>query len=150
MPDRHSPTASPSFVAALERSGHRVTEPRTLVADLIANQDGHFTAADLLDRARDRRLRLGRATVFRALELFTELGALERIDLPSGEHAYVICEPAEHHHHVVCSRCGRSTEVQDAGLQGVVDEIARRTGYQIDTHRLELFGLCPTCHRSST
>jgi Fe2+ or Zn2+ uptake regulation protein len=148
MPHRRT-TVSPPFVSTLERSGHRVTEPRTLVADLIANQGGHFTAADLLERARDRRLRLGRATVFRALELFTELGALERIDLPSGEHAYVICEPAEHHHHVVCSRCGRSTGVEDAGLQGVVDEIARRTGYRIDTHRLELFGLCPTCHRST-
>jgi Fe2+ or Zn2+ uptake regulation protein len=149
MSDR-LPAALPSFVATLERSGNRVTEPRTLVADLIANQSGHFTAADLLDRARDRRLRLGRATIFRALELFTELGALERIDLPSGEHAYVICEPAEHHHHVVCSRCGRSTDVQDAGLQDVVADIARRTGYRIDSHRLELFGLCPSCHRSNS
>lgn len=143
-------TQHPPLMDALERSGHRVTEPRTLVADLIADQGGHFTAADLLDRASHRRLRLGRATVFRALELFTELGALERIDLPSGEHAYVICEPAEHHHHVVCSRCGRSTEVADAGLQDVVDDIGRRTGYQIESHRLELFGLCADCHRSTT
>ncbi len=137
-------------MAALERSGHRVTEPRTQVADLIASQGGHFTAADLLATARRRRLRLGRATVFRALELFTALGALERVDLPSGEHAYVICEPEDHHHHVMCARCGRSTEVEDAGLQGVVDDIARRTGYRIDSHRLELYGLCADCQGRTT
>jgi Fur family transcriptional regulator, ferric uptake regulator len=137
------------FVAALERSGHRVTEPRTLVAELIASQGGHFTAADLLDRAHDRRLHLGRATIFRSLDLFTELGALERLDLPSGEHAYVACEPV-HHHHVVCSRCGRSTEVDDPGMQAVVDEIAQRTGYRIDRHRLELYGLCTKCQGRAT
>lgn len=113
------------------------------MADLIARRDGHFTASDLISDAGRQRLGLGRATIFRNLELFTELGALERLDLPSGEHAYVACEPEQHHHHVVCRACGRSVEVQDSGLQLVVNEIARRSGYLIDTHRLELFGLCP-------
>ncbi len=138
-----SPAPAP-FVAALERAGHRVTEPRVSVAELIVTQGGHFTAADLLAEAQQRHMDLGRATVFRSLELFTELGALERLDLPSGEHAYIACEPV-HHHHIVCSRCGRSTEVADFGMEAVVTELARRTGYEIETHRLELYGLCPAC-----
>ena len=69
---------------------------------------------------------------------------VERLDLPSGEHAYVPCAPA-HHHHVVCSRCGRAAEVEDCGVGEAVQEIARRTGYRIDVHRLELFGLCRHC-----
>lgn len=129
----------------LARTGHRVTRARRAVAELIASRSGHFTAAELLDQAEKRRLKVGRASVFRALDLFTELGVLERLDLPSGEHAYVACEPAQHHHHVVCRSCGRSVEVQDAGLQLVVGEIARRSGYVIDTHRLELFGTCADC-----
>jgi Fur family ferric uptake transcriptional regulator len=116
---------------------------------LIADQDGHFTAADLVTAARGRRLGVGRATVFRTLDVLAELGAVERLDLPSGEHAYVGCDPA-HHHHVVCSRCGRSTEIDDAGLRSVVGDVARQTGYRIDTHRLELFGLCPTCLDETT
>ena len=87
---------------------------------------------------------VGRATVFRTLEVLEALGAVERLDLPSGEHAYVVCERA-HHHHVVCSSCGRTSEIDDAGLRVVVREIARRTGYRVDEHRLELFGLCPAC-----
>jgi Fur family ferric uptake transcriptional regulator len=121
----------------------RATAPRRRLDELIARRTGHFTAAELIGDAHTRGLKVGRATVFRTLDLLVEQGRLERIDLPSGEHAYVSCAPAEHHHHVVCRRCGKSVEVEDSGLQSVVGEIARRSGYTIDTHRLELFGLCP-------
>jgi Fe2+ or Zn2+ uptake regulation protein len=114
------------------------------VAELIAARNGHFTAADLMADVRAHRLGIGRATVFRALDLLLELGVLERLDLPNGDHAYVGCEPS-HHHHVVCGRCGRATDIADAGLTAVVDDIETRTGYRIDRHRLELFGLCPAC-----
>ena len=137
-------TSPAPFVLALEQEGHRLTSPRRRVAELLGQRLGTFTAADLLDDAVRRRQPIGRATIFRALDLFTELGLLERIDLPSGEHAYVACEPI-HHHHVVCSNCGRQTEVDDAGVQQIVAEMARRTGYRIQRHRLELYGLCPTC-----
>ena len=132
------------IVAALDRAGYRLTEPRRALAVLIADQDGHFSAAELVAAARSRRLGVGRATVFRTLEVLEELGAIERLDLPNGEHAYVGCEPA-HHHHVVCSRCGRTNEIRDADLQRVMRRVARQTGYRVDEHRLELFGLCPAC-----
>ena len=131
-------------IEALEAAGYRITRPRRSVSELTSGRTGTFSAAELEADARRRRLRVGRATIFRALELFVELGVVERLDLPSGEHAYIRCEPA-HHHHLVCSRCGRAEEVADAGLQEVTETIARRTGFRIDTHRLELFGLCPTC-----
>ena len=136
-------TPSP-FVTALDSAGYRLTEPRRDVVQLITDREGHFTAAELLDDARTRQLGIGRATIFRALELFTELNVLERLDLPSGEHAYVPCEPA-HHHHLVCSVCGRSREVDDHGVQAALEEIERHTGYSIDSHRLELYGRCPRC-----
>jgi Fur family transcriptional regulator, ferric uptake regulator len=134
----------PSSEVALGAAGYRLTGPRRAVADLIAARNGHFTAADLLADAEARRLGIGRATVFRALDVLVEVGAVERIDLPSGDHAYVACEP-RHHHHVVCSRCGRTSDIEDAGLLPVVDDVEQRTGYRIDRHRLELFGLCPAC-----
>jgi Fur family ferric uptake transcriptional regulator len=115
------------------------------VVDLVAAQDGHFTAAELLARARAKSLPIGRATVFRTLDLLTDIGALERLDLPSGEHAYVACVPEQHHHHVVCRKCGTSVEVEEGGLQSVVSDIGRKSGFQIESHRLELYGLCPNC-----
>ena len=139
---------SEPLVHALDQAGYRLTEPRRAVAELIAAREGHFTAQDLIDDAKARRLGIGRATVFRALDLFTELQVLERLDLPTGEHAYVPCAPARHHHHIVCSQCGRTTEVDDAGLASAVDEIQRRSGWQVESHRLELYGRCPRCRTS--
>jgi Fur family transcriptional regulator, ferric uptake regulator len=133
-----------TIVTVLDRAGYRLTEPRRALARLVAAREGHFTANELVADARRRRLGVGRATVFRTLEVLEELGAVERLDLPSGEHAYVVCQRA-HHHHVVCSQCGRTSEIDDAGLRVVVTEIARRTGYRVDEHRLELFGVCPAC-----
>ena len=132
-------------LAALDRAGYRLTGPRRAVADLIAARQGHFSAADLVDDAAGRRLDMSRATIFRTLEVLEAVGAIERIDLPSGDHAYITCEPAAHHHHVVCERCGRANDVDDVGLAPVVERIGRETGYRINAHRLELFGLCPTC-----
>ena len=129
---------------ALDDAGYRSTDARRAIAELIAARTAHFTAADLVADARRRRLGVGRATIFRTLDLLADLHAVERIDLPSGEHAYVACEPA-HHHHVVCSNCGRSRDIDDAGWRGVLRDVERRTGYLIDDHRLELFGRCPDC-----
>ena len=84
--------------------------------------------------------------MFRLLDLLADLGLVERLDLPTGEHAFVACEP-EHHHHIVCSACGRSTRVADHGLEGVAAAIGEATGYRVDTHRLELYGTCPACQR---
>jgi Fur family ferric uptake transcriptional regulator len=137
-------TGPTPIIAALDRAGYRLTEPRRSLAALIAGQDGHFTAADLVTAAQGARPAVGRATVFRTLDLLEGIGAVERLDLPNGEHAYVGCEPA-HHHHVVCSRCGRTSEIDDAGLRSVVRDVARETGFRVDDHRLELFGVCPDC-----
>lgn len=132
----------PTTVVA--RSGRRLTGARRTVAGLIAARSGLFTAADLVADAHELGLGIGRATIFRTLELFGELGVVERLDLPTGEHVYVGCEP-RHHHHVVCERCGRTARIDDAGIREVVGDVERSTGYRVDVHRVELFGLCPEC-----
>jgi Fe2+ or Zn2+ uptake regulation protein len=140
-------SAPNDVVSALDRAGYRLTQPRRIVAGMIGAQAGHFTADDLVREANGRRLGVGRATIFRLLELLVDLGAVERLDLPTGGHAYVRCEPA-HHHHIVCSSCGRATGIPDPGAIDVAREVARRTGYRVDVHRLELFGICPDCQTS--
>jgi len=136
-----------SALRTLVESGHRLTEPRRTVASVLEGHDGHFTAADLLADARARQPGIGRATLFRALDLFMSLGILERIDLPTGEHAYVACRPDQHHHHLVCSSCGVTIEIDDRGIRAITKKVARRTGYRIEQHRVELFGTCPACRK---
>lgn len=137
-----------AIVGAFEEAGYRLTAPRRALAGLIAARASHFTAEELLGESRRRRLGVTRATIFRSLDVLADLGVVERLDLPTGDHAFVACEPA-HHHHVVCSSCGRSTEVADHGIEQIAAGIGRETGYRIDSHRLELFGLCPACRTVS-
>ncbi len=132
------------WTTALDDAGYFVTEPRRVVAEMVADRDSHFTANELVGEAKRARLGVGRATVFRALELFEQLGLVERLDLPNGEHAYVVCQPA-HHHHVICTRCGRSAEVGDLGIGSITGDVESQTGFTIDSHRIELYGLCPEC-----
>ncbi len=132
------------LLQALDQAGVRLTGPRRELAALIAERHGHFTAADLLADADRRSLGIGRATVFRLLELLADRNLVERVDLPDGTHAYVPCEPS-HHHHLVCVSCGAISEVDDCGIDVVTAEAARRSGFEIESHRLELFGRCPRC-----
>ena len=133
---------------ALDRAGVRLTGPRRKLAALIERREGHFTAADLLKDAGRRRMGIGRATVFRLLELLSVQGLVERIDLPDGTHAYIPCEPT-HHHHLVCLNCGATTDVDDCGIEAVTREAARRSGFKIEQHRLELYGRCPDCRSAN-
>ncbi len=152
MAAMHTPQPADSggteLIAALESAGHRMTATRRAVAALIAGRDGAFETADLLADSRRRHLGVARATIFRTLELLTGLGAVERLDLPSGEHSYVRCESTRHHHHLVCTRCQRAVDLEDLGMSAIVAEAERSTGYKVDRHRVELFGLCPSCQRS--
>jgi Fur family ferric uptake transcriptional regulator len=133
-----------ALVDALGRAGVRLTGPRRSVARLIAARAGHFTAAELIEDAGRDPDAIGRATIFRCLELFTSLGMVERVDLPDGTHAWVACEDA-HHHHAICTSCGRSMEVDDNGLAETLATIGRRTGFRVVSHRLEVFGTCAAC-----
>jgi Fur family ferric uptake transcriptional regulator len=143
-PSITQPRDTAPLLAILGRAGYRLTEPRRLLATLIAEQTGHFTAADLARSARAGEIAVGRATIFRTLELLGELEAIERIDLPTGEHAYVLCEPV-HHHHAVCTECHRTVDVVDAELHAAIREAARRAGFTADAHRVELYGRCAEC-----
>jgi len=136
-------------LSGLGDAGKRLTIARRAVAEAITEQAGHFTAEDVLAASRLRRRAVARATVFRSLDLLVDLGLVERVDLPSGDHAYVACEPDAHHHHVVCSACGRSVEVGELGLRPILERIESSTGFAIDSHRLELFGLCPECRATA-
>jgi Fur family ferric uptake transcriptional regulator len=144
-PTRDSRSAD--LIAILENSGYRMTGARRAVAGLIAGRDGAFESGDLIADAERRQLGVARATIFRTLELLVALGAVERLDLPSGAHSYVRCGSTRHHHHLVCTRCRRSVDLEDIGMSAIVEKAERRTGYRVDRHRVELWGLCPACQK---
>ncbi len=139
-----APRSAQALIDTLQRARVRVTTPRQVVASLVAARSGHFTAAELVADAQRTHPGIGRATVFRALDLFSTLRLVERVDLPGGDHAYVACESA-HHHHAICTGCGLSFDIEDVGLADVLAAIGRRSGFEVTAHRLEVFGRCSAC-----
>ena len=138
-------TGRESILGALDRAGYHVTEPRRTIAGLVAGREGRFSADQLVREASRVPRPVGRATVFRSLEIFESLGLVERVHLERGGHAYVACDPERHHHHVVCRRCGRTADVGDVGIAPIASAVEERTGFVVDSHRIEFLGLCPDC-----
>ncbi len=128
-------------------SGHRRTPARREVIAAALRRREPFTAQDLVRRLAPRGV--GRATVFRTLDLLVSLGTLARIHgVEAGERCvrYTPCEPA-HHHHLICQACGRVDEIAAAALDDRIAASARARGYRALRHTVEVVGLCADCRR---
>lgn len=127
----------------LSRRGYRLTSPRRAVLDTMRGLGNHFTADEVLHASPE----VGRATVFRTMKLMRELGVICQVVLDGGNAVYQLADEdrTDHHHHVICTECGRVAELASDGLEGELERVATATGFDIDTHRLELYGRCANC-----
>jgi Fur family transcriptional regulator, ferric uptake regulator len=132
--------------AVLGRSGHRWGAARLAVVDVLASHRCCLTARDIADELRGQGQKTGIASVYRALDLLHELGLVQRLDVGDGTARYEPADPSgEHHHHLVCDRCGRVTAFEDERLELAIDALARRVDHAIDAHDVVLRGACPSC-----
>lgn len=138
------------MVQALSQQGYRVTGPRRALVRLIAGRKVRFTAADLEEDVASATPSVGRATVFRTLELLLSLGLVERVHT-EGERrdAYIVAEGV-HHHHLVCSQCGVVTEVMGCMVDDLVSSLAQTADFQVEGHWMEIVGLCSRCREAGS
>jgi Fe2+ or Zn2+ uptake regulation protein len=128
----------------LKARGLRLSPSRRAVVGEALATDEPFSVADM----RLRLPRLGRATVFRTIRLLVKLDLLCRV-LPENGTPRYRPSAAAHHHHLVCTGCGSVEDFAEYDLDAVSVAFAGRTNYEIQGHRPELFGLCPTCQVSA-
>jgi Fur family ferric uptake transcriptional regulator len=134
-----------AILRQLGDSGRRRTSPRREVIAAALGRHEPFTAQQLVCRLARRGV--GRATVFRTLELLVSLGALSRIHgIDAGVRCvrYTLCAPS-HHHHLVCQACGRVEELAAKDLDERITATARSRGFRPLGHTVEIVGLCPDC-----
>lgn len=129
---------------AIAGSGRRLTGPRRVLAEALLTLGDHFAAEELMQAAPG----VGRATVFRTLRMLQDSGLVCLVVLDDGRTVYRLGSE-EHHHHVVCSECGAVADVSSARLERALSAISVETGYEVDAHRLELYGRCPDCRAAS-
>lgn len=133
-------------VENLADEGHRLTGPRRTLLEHILQYTAPFTAEELIADLQKAGVQVGRATVYRTLELLHSYQWLSLVHRPEGEHGYVVAEPG-HQHHLVCRQCGNVVAFQGCELEQLLGGLAERLSFRIEGHWLEAFGVCRTCQR---
>jgi Fur family ferric uptake transcriptional regulator len=137
-----------SELAQVIRSeGHRVTRSRLAVLRVLATAEGALDAATIYRLGRREHPRLGRVSVYRTLDLLTDLGLARQIHGDGGCHSYARADRSEGHY-LVCQNCGQVSEFPCTGLDQLLDAVARQSGFLVCGHMLQLEGLCPACRPS--
>src|ERR1700674_4587673 len=125
----------------LDEEGLRLTGRRELLVQAIAEKAGSFTPEALVDELRPHGI--GRATVYRALEVLERLGVLTRVHLGAC-HAFTVCDEG-HHHHLLCSSCNAVVPVDASVIEQEIQNLARQLEFRVETHTLEFAGRCASC-----
>ena len=151
-PERRSHAHAPGTgwadhaLRSLETAGFRRGGARAAVIEVLAAEPCALTALDIDERLRRAKRRVGRASVYRTLERLTDLGLVHKLDLGADTARYERTDPGgEHHHHMVCDRCGKVLPFEDAGLERAVTKVTGGAGFEVRDHEIVLHGACEAC-----
>jgi len=130
--------------SALKQKGFRLTSSRHKIVQALLGCGGHVTADGLLEVVHQTDTTVGRMTVYRTLELLSELGLIRPVYQGTGAAHYILLDGG-HHHHLVCSGCDVVIEFEECSLQEVGKLLAERFNFVIEGHLVEFYGRCPNC-----
>jgi Fur family ferric uptake transcriptional regulator len=133
------------ITSLLRQRGYKLTPQRRRVINAIALSHEHLTPAALYEKVHEQHPNVGRVTIYRTLEILSELGLICEVHADGSCHSYLLRRPSEHHHHLICSDCGAVVDFDGCDLSELEQKLSRKTGFDINGHLLEFSGLCPSC-----
>lgn len=92
---------------------------------------------------------LNRASMYRALRLFRELGIVQEVVIAGRRKVELTDRFNDHHHHIACAICGQTVAIHDTGFENHIEELAKANGFIHRSHSFEITGICAACHRTS-
>lgn len=133
----------------LKAKEFKFTTRRELILKvLLENNDKHLSAEEIYNLVKEKAPDMGLATVYRALELFQELDIVNVVDFGDGRKRYefsVEVGKNHHHYHLICTKCGSVTEVNDDLLEELESRVSQKHDFTITDHQLKIFGICNRC-----
>jgi Fur family transcriptional regulator, ferric uptake regulator len=131
-----------AFTAA---EGLKSTQQRDLIVDEFLRGPGHVSIEELLARVRRRHPRVGYVTVYRTLRLLQAADLAVPRQFGDGQSRFEVADQARrgHHDHLICADCGLIVEFREPEIERLQDEVARRLGFVVESHKLELYARCP-------
>lgn len=133
-----------NYAAQLRARGLRLTPQREMILDAICEAGGHTTFEEIYNRLRARAPAINRATLYRTLDLFRELGLVLTADI--GDHCtrYEIAGVTPHHH-LVCQRCGQVIRLDHTLMADLFARLEEAHQFKIGVNHIVLYGLCQRC-----
>lgn len=134
------------FSRYLREQGLPITQQREAVAQVVFSSDGHLSVDEIEQRLREDAERIGKATIYRTLDLLVKSKLVEEHDFGEGFKRYehrLSREPV--HEHLICLECGTVIEFRSDEVKRIEDLVRREHGFVPTRHRLEIFGLCQDC-----
>jgi Fur family ferric uptake transcriptional regulator len=122
------------------QKGMRMTEQRRVIARVLGEAQDHPDVEEVYHRASAIDAKISIATVYRTVRLFEDAGILSRLDFGGGRARYEEA-PEEHHDHLIDMKSGKVLEFHDDEIEARQERIARRLGYRLVGHRLELYAV---------
>ena len=129
------------------REGLKTTQQREIILDFFLSSDKHMSIEELYRELRAKHPNIGYATVCRTLKLFAGSGIAREIHIGDGQTRYEHIADGEHHDHLVCTRCGKIAEFENKTIEKLQKAVADSCGFLIESHKLELYGLCSKCKK---
>jgi len=145
-----TPASTGAFVNLFRRylreQGLPVTQQREAIAETVFASTGHLSVEDIEERLRERDDRIGKATIYRTLETLVKSGLVAEHDFGEGFKRYEhLFGQGPVRGHLVCTECGRVTEVADPELERVQEAVATAHGFRPVKYRIQTYGLCAEC-----
>lgn len=134
-----------TFNAFAVKKGLRSTRQRDIILDVFLATHEHLTVEELYLKVKASHPGIGQATVYRTLKLFVEAGLAREMILADGQTRYEHQLAGEHHDHLICTGCNTIIEFEDEQIEQLQRDIAKRHGFELTAHKMQLFGLCPGC-----
>ncbi|MBX5482170.1 MAG: transcriptional repressor [Myxococcaceae bacterium] len=131
----------------MAQHGLKSTRQRSLIIDTFFDLEGHHTVEDLWARVRKQDARVSVATVYRTMKLLADCGLAHPRNFGDGQTRYEAAVGRHHHDHLICTRCGLIVEFENDRIEALQDAVARKHGFTVVSHKMELYGLCRNCQR---
>ena len=129
----------------LREHGHKLTPQRHIVLKVMASSHDHLTPEVIYEKSRLEDPGIGRVTVYRTIDMLSKLNLVCRVHAEGRCRSYMMRRPTEHHHHLICSGCGRVVDFTNCSLIEMEKKLSQESGFDIKGHLLEFYGLCRDC-----
>jgi Fur family ferric uptake transcriptional regulator len=134
-----------SCVATLREKGLKLTPQRLLITDIIHDAKGHITAGDIISYVHARMPGVNKTTIYRTLDILEAAGCVYKTE--QGNEFIYHHDHQGHHHHLKCSRCGKTVDCGEDLFAPVQKTLLKKYGFQVDFKHLVMNGICAECDK---